>query len=306
MSDSKARKPRDPRNGLRTSATLATVLTLLGHAVLGFEQPVAMVLVALVTGYSCAIFFEWLDARVNRRQPGYRGRGWKGVVDYLLSAHMTSITMSFLIYTNSRMGVMAFAVAAAIASKYLFRVEMDGRQQHFMNPSNFGIALTIVLFPWVGPIPYIFTEHVTGVFDVLVPAVFFLLGFRLNFLFTQRIPLIVSWLGAYVFQAFARWLLLDQRWEAPLAAMSGAAFLLFTFYMITDPRTSPSSVRGQIGFGASIGLVYCILIAFQLTFTFFFAVTVVAGARGVLLCVVAWRRRRAQVSSPVPLAVREV
>jgi Na+-translocating ferredoxin:NAD+ oxidoreductase RnfD subunit len=228
------------------------------------------------------------------------------VVDYLLSAHMTSITMSFLLYTNSRMGVMAFAVAAAIASKYLFRVEIDGRQQHFMNPSNFGIALSIVLFPWVAPIPYIFTEHVTGIFDVLVPVAFFLLGFRLNFLFTQRIPLIVSWLGAYVFQAFARWLLLDQRWEAPLAAMSGAAFLLFTFYMITDPRTSPSSLRGQIAFGASIGLVYGVLIAFQLTFTAFFAVTVVAGARGVLLCVVAWRRRRATARPPMPLAVPEV
>ena len=99
------------------------------------------------------------------------------------------------------MGVMAFAVAAAIASKYLFRVEMDGRMQHFMNPSNFGISLSIVLFPWIAPIPYIFTEHVTGVFDVLVPVVVLLLGFRLNFLFTRRIPLILSWLGAFVFQA---------------------------------------------------------------------------------------------------------
>jgi hypothetical protein len=306
MSDSKARKPRDPRNGLRTSATLATVLTILGHTVLGFEQPAVMILVALVTGYSCAIFFEWIDARVNRRPPGYRGKGWKGVVDYLLSAHMTSITMSFLVYTNSRMGVLAFAVAAAIASKYLFRVEIDGRQQHFMNPSNFGIALSIVLFPWISPIPYIFTEHVTGVFDVVVPVVICLLGFRLNFLFTKRIPLILSWVGAYVFQAFARWLLLDHRLEAPLAAMSGAAFVLFTFYMITDPRTSPSSLRGQIAFGTSIGLVYGVLIALQLTFTVFFAVTVVAGARGLLLCVVAWRQRRAQASARVPLAVREV
>ena len=76
--------------------------------------------------------------------------------------------------------------------------------------------------------------------------------------------------------------------------------------MITDPRTTPSSVRGQVAFGASIGLLYGILIALQLTFTAFFAVTVVAGARGVLLCVVAWRRRRAQVRPPVPLAVPEV
>ena len=300
MSDSK--KKRDPRVGLRTSATLATVLTLLGHTVLGFEQPASMILVALATGYSSALFFEWLDARFNQRQPGYRGRGWKGAVDYLLSAHMTAITMSFLIYTNSRIGVMAFAVAAAIASKYLFRVEMDGKLQHFMNPSNFGIALSIVLFPWIAPIPYIFTEHVTGFFDILVPAVIFLLGFRLNFLFTKRIPLILSWFGAYVFQAFARWLLLDHRFEAPLASMTGAAFVLFSFYMITDPRTSPSSLRGQIAFGTSIGLVYGVLIAFQLTFTAFFAMTTVCAGRGALLYVTAWRRRRALAPQPATVA----
>ena len=40
------KKKRDPRMGLRTSATLATIFTILGHTVFGFEQSVATVVVA--------------------------------------------------------------------------------------------------------------------------------------------------------------------------------------------------------------------------------------------------------------------
>ena len=46
------RKKRDPRTGLKMSASLATVFTILGHTVFGFDQPVSQVFVALITGYS--------------------------------------------------------------------------------------------------------------------------------------------------------------------------------------------------------------------------------------------------------------
>ena len=59
------KKTRDPRNGLRMSATLATVFTILGHTVFGFEQSWAQLVVALLTGYTCALLFEWVDARAN-------------------------------------------------------------------------------------------------------------------------------------------------------------------------------------------------------------------------------------------------
>lgn len=295
------KKLRDPRTGLRTSATLATVLAVLGHTVLGFEQPWSMVVVALATGYSCALFFEWIDARANQRPVGYRGGPLK-LIDFLLSAHMTSITMSFLIYTNSRVGAMAFAVAAAIASKYLFRVNLDGRPQHFMNPSNFGIALTFIVFPWVATMPYLFTEHITGVWDVVLPIVMFMLGFRLNLLFTGRIPLITSWLIAFVLQAVIRWRFFDDiSLTAALAPMTGAAFILFTFYMITDPRTTPSSFRSQVVFGSAIGAFYGLIIGYHITFTLFFAVTIVAGLRGVILYATAVRRSFALQAAARPL-----
>jgi enediyne biosynthesis protein E5 len=87
------RKKRDPRMGLRMSATLATVFTILGHTVFGFEQPVAQVFVALGTGYACAMLFEWVDARANEVVPAYAG-GPRKLIDFLLPAHMTSITLA--------------------------------------------------------------------------------------------------------------------------------------------------------------------------------------------------------------------
>ncbi|HEY6331794.1 MAG TPA: enediyne biosynthesis protein, partial [Blastocatellia bacterium] len=116
------KKIRNPRNGLRMSATLATVFTILGHTVFGFEQPLSQVAVALVTGYACALFFEWVDAKANGCLPGYAGGGARKFVDFLLSAHMTSITLAFLLYVNQRLWITAFTVALAIGSKYVLRV----------------------------------------------------------------------------------------------------------------------------------------------------------------------------------------
>jgi hypothetical protein len=262
-----------------------------------------MVVVALATGYATALGFEWIDARANQRPIAYAGGPLK-CVDFLLSAHMTAITISFLIFTNSRVGAMAFAVGAAIASKYLFRVTVDGRPRHFMNPSNCGIVLTLMLFPWVSTMPYIFTEHVSGAWDIVIPAVMFVLGFRLNLLYTGRIPLIVAWLAAFVLQAIIRWQLFDDiSLVAALAPMTGATFILFTFYMITDPRTTPVGVPGQVAFGLAVGAAYGVVIALHIVFTFFFAMAIASALRGALLYAIEWRRMLAL--QPVPGSLPE-
>lgn len=286
-------KPRDPRNGNRMAAALATLLTVIGHTFLGFEQSLAHVAVALGTGYSCAIGFEAIDAWVNSRPAGFAGGGWKKFLDFLVSPHMTSITTSFLIYTNVRLAVLAFAVAVAIGSKYVFRVRnTEGRYVHFFNPSNFGIAVTLMLFPWVAIIPYMFLENTSGMLDWVVPLVIVGLGTRLNVLFTKRVPLILSWLFFFVLQAVLR----DLAGVTPLASglspMTGVAFVLFTFYMITDPMTSPRSVKGQIAFGAALAGAYSLLMVEHVIFTLFYAVFAVTGLRGVWLAAETWMAER--------------
>ena len=285
----KVKKKRDPRMGLRMSATLATVFTILGHTVFGFEQPVAQVFVALGTGYSCALFFEWVDARACGCQPGYAGGGWRKLVNFLLAPHMTSITLSFLLYFGSRLWIMALTVALAIGSKHVFRVRTNGRLQHFMNPSNFGIAIVLITYQWTGVLPWAFTVDIHGVWDWLVPLAIVTLGMRLNILFTGRIPSIVTWVGSFVLLSVVRsWFRNTPLW-ADLVVLTGIPMVLFTFYMITDPQTSPSRLRSQIIFGAAIAFTYHALLLLNVQYMMFYSVTIVCAARGVCLLLASMR-----------------
>jgi enediyne biosynthesis protein E5 len=296
------RKARDPRNGLRMSATLATVFTILGHTVFGFEQSWAQVVVALLTGYTCAMFFEWVDARANGVTPGYAGGGVRKLVDFLLSAHMTSITMSFLLFVNKQLWIMALAVALALGSKYVLRVRQNGRLQHFMNPSNFAIAFVLLAYQWTGILPWAFTTNIFGIWDWIVPLIIVGLGFRLNLLFTGRLPTIAAWLVTFiVLGALRAWFIYDSSVVAELVPLTGIAFVLFTFYMITDPQTSPSRFRSQLLFGSGIALAYSVLLLLHVQYTMFYSVTVVAATRGLYLFVLSLREpASAPVAVPVP------
>jgi Na+-translocating ferredoxin:NAD+ oxidoreductase RnfD subunit len=265
------------------SATLATVFTILGHTVFGFEQPVAQVFVALVTGYACALFFEWVDARANGVVPGYSGGGVRKAADFMLSAHMTSITLSFLLYFNQRLWIMALTVALAIGSKYVLRVRHNGRLQHFMNPSNFAIAVVLITYQWTGVLPWSFTINLHGALDWLVPLAIVGLGMRLNLLFTGRIPSVTSWLVTFVALGAGRAWLQHSAVVAELVVLTGIPMVLFTFYMITDPQTSPSRPRSQIFFGAAIAFAYSVLLMLHVQYTMFYSVTAVCTIRGLWL-----------------------
>ena len=290
---------RDPRMGLRTSATLATVFVILGQAFFGFEQSLAQVFVCVFTGHACAFFFEWVDAKASGDVPGFMGGGFKRGLDWSLSAHMTSVTLSFLMYYNRQLWIGAFAVAIAIGSKYLFRVRYNGRLQHFMNPSNFAIAVVLATFKWVGVLPWSWTTNLHGAWDALVPLVILGLGIRVNLLFTGRLPLILAWVGGFVTQAVIRAWRIDVPVVSQLVPLTGVSLVLFTLYMITDPQTSPSRARSQIIFGASIALAYSILLDIHLQYTMFYAVTIVCATRGLVLYIAG---RRQPASKPAAMA----
>ncbi|HWE49967.1 MAG TPA: hypothetical protein VG273_09270 [Bryobacteraceae bacterium] len=294
-------KKRDPRMGLRTSATLATIFVIFGQTWFGFEQSVAQVLVCLIAGHACAFFFEWVDAKANNDAPAFAGGGWKKVLDWSLSAQMTCVTLSFLMYYNRQLWIGALAVALAIGSKYVFRVRSNGRLQHFMNPSNFAIVVVLATFKWVGILPWAFTTNLKGFWDALVPIVIVMLGFRLNLLFTGRLPLIGAWLFTFIAQAMFRSWRIDTPLAGQLVPLTGVALVLFTLYMITDPQTSPSNKRSQVIFGSGIAIVYSLLFdIFHLQYTLFYAVTIVCATRGLLLYI---DSKREQSPQSTPIAV---
>jgi hypothetical protein len=112
-----------PKPGLLPFAIAITVLNLLGHLWLGFEQPWLTPFLAVGVAYACELGNElaingWAKAR-------FRGGLWHLVV-FLLPAHITGLAVGMLLYTNQRFIVVAFAAALAIFSKILIRVPIPG------------------------------------------------------------------------------------------------------------------------------------------------------------------------------------
>jgi hypothetical protein len=288
---------------LRRFAIAITTLNVLGHTVLGFEQSWAQPVVGVLCAYLAEIVLEVVDARLKGRRPRFlAGAGKTAPVDFLLSAHITGLAVSMLLYANDRLLPIAFAAVTAIGSKYVFRAGVNGHTRHFFNPSNLGITATLLGFPWVGIAqPYMFTENLSGIGDYALPVIIIASGSFLNAKLTKRIPLILSWLGFFVVQAAVRHFLLDTYFLPSLNPMTGVAFLLFTFYMVTDPATTPVTVRGQVAFGAAVAAAYGVLMALHVVFGLFFALSFVCAARGVLMYVQALAAQRAEERIKVPV-----
>ena len=269
--------------GLRRFAVAITILNLLGHLIFGFEQSYAQPLVALAAAYGMELGLELIDSLASGRVPKYSA-GAIGFIDFLLPAHITALAVSMLLYANDRLWVVAFASAVAVGSKTLVRVRIGSGPRHFLNPSNLGVSLTLLLFPWVGIAqPYQFTENIGPAGYWLLPLIIVASGTFLNIRFTRKLPLIAAWLGGFVVQGLVRSTLTGGSLLAPLVPMTGVAFVLFTFYMITDPATSPSKGRNQVAFGLAVAACYGLLVALHAVFGLFFGLTIVCTIRGAAL-----------------------
>lgn len=285
MKNSITEKKYNPIPALRRFALAITILNIAGHFFLGFEQSFAYPLVAIATTYLLEFLFEFCFCYLNKKKTRYSG-GLVKVVDFLLPAHITGMATSMLLFANSNLYPIIFASAVAICSKVIFRLNIEGRSRHFLNPSNTGIAVTLILFPWVGiSPPYMFTENLYGIADWILPGILIVVGSLLNTVFTGRITLILAWACGFFMQAYIRSLLFDLSFVAVLLPLSGVAFMLYTFYMISDPATTPESKGGQIIFALSTAFFYGLLMVFHIVFGLFFALLITCTLRGTFIYV---------------------
>ena len=268
---------------LRRFAITISVLNLLGHTILGFENSWAQMIVALLMAYFTEILLETVDAVANRKAVRFAG-GVTNFIDFLLPAHISGMAVSMLLYCGDQLLPFAFASAVAIASKALFTVKVNNSERHFLNPSNTGIALTVLLFPTIAPImPWQFTENLSSGWSSAFPVIVVALGTFMNWRYTRRMPLVLGWVLAFAIQGEFRCLINGLPLIVGLVPITGVSFVLFTFYMITDPGATPSDWREQVIFGASTAVVYCFLVLAHIGFAFFYALFIVSFCRGVLL-----------------------
>jgi len=292
--------------GLRRFAIAITVLNLLGHTWLGFEQSWAQPLLALATTYSCELFVEWMDAWAGRRRPRFLG-DWRKTIDFLLPAHITGLAIGMLLYSGDRVLPTMFAAAVAIASKATLHITMQGQKRHFLNPSNFGITVALLLFPWVGiSPPYHFTENLGHAGSLILPALLCVSGTLINARFTGRLPLILGWMTGFILQAAVRSVMTGAPLAGALNPITGVAFLLFTFYMVSDPATTPFSASRQSLFGLAVAGAYSVLVHWHVAFGLFFALTLVAAVRGLAHQVAGLVRKAPAIRKPATAAQNAV
>ncbi len=285
---------------LRRFAVAISVLNLLGHLWFGFEQSWATPFVAIGVAYATEILLEWIEAWRERRPARFPARGagaLRANVDFLLSAHISGLAVGMLLYADDRLAPIAFAAAAAIGSKHIFRVAAGGRSRHYFNPSNLGITATLLAFPSVGIVqPYMFTENLSPLGAWILPAVVVAAGTFFNAHFTKKLPLIAGWVGGFLLQALVRQWLFGNALAGSLMPFTGVAVLLFTFYMVTDPATTPVPAGRQLAFGAAVAAAYGALVALHVVFGIFFSLSIVCALRGgaLYLSATAARQRAAR------------
>src|SRR6185437_2424139 len=134
-----AKSAPDPRYlALRNFAMSITVFNIFGYTLLGFEQPWLWPILSVAVGSFTDQTLETITGLAYRRAPRYRGRGMRGLYEFLLPAHITSLAVNMLLYANNQFLPVAFGIVVGVGAKYILQAPISGRMRHYMNPSNFG------------------------------------------------------------------------------------------------------------------------------------------------------------------------
>jgi hypothetical protein len=274
--------------------TLLIVWNIAGQTVLGFEQSNLQPVVAVLAAIAVAITLEWIDAKKTGRSPRWSGSPM-AFINFLPPCIIPGLACSMLTYSNERLAPLLFAVTVSLASKYMLRTPIgNGQTQHFFNPSNIGITVTLLLMPDVGLAPpYQFTANLTGAWHWILPLVILATGAFVHAQFTGRVPLVFAWFAGFVLQGLLRTFAFGLPLAVPFVPMSSVGFTLFSLYMIPDPATTPLKPARQVLFGLAVAAIYGLLLIGHVVFGLFIALALTSAARGLGLYVAhAWTSRR--------------
>ena len=211
----------DPR--LYQIGTLASLLVY-GMARLDFEITTARAVLLLATALGTQAVCDYLDKRtVNVK-----------------SALISGLSLCLLLRTNSA----ALAVLAAIvtiAGKFLIRI----RGKHLFNPTNGGLVAMLLLTDqvWVSPGQW----GSMAFFAFLIACAGGLVVNR-----ASRSDVTCAFIACYCALLFGRSMYLGEPMSIPLHRLQSGALLLFTFFMISDPKTTPDSRAGRVLFAALV------------------------------------------------------
>jgi hypothetical protein len=254
---------RDPR--LKLSVVIIS-LQVLGQTLLGFKVSIAQI---LVTVGACAV----VDMAVTL----YRQR----MLVWPASALLTGNSVAFILrasgtrhgdwWTLHGIGYFLLAAMLALLSKYL----LTAGRRHLFNPSNVGLVWTLLI---IGPV-HVFPQYLWwGPLGVPV-------GLSIAVIFLGALWILKS-VGMFE-MAGTFWITLTAL--VGIFALSGRSFiaiwhscpvsgiaywrdicvspelLIFVFFMMSDPKTTPRTRLGRVIYGGLTGVVAAALLFWEPT-----------------------------------------
>lgn len=242
-----------------------TMILLVGQLSFGMLESYQKTLLAIAT----AICAELILSRVVF-----------GKWPHLASAYITGISVGILVRSPAFWPYVLCALLS-ITSKYVLRY----RGRHLWNPSNFGISALLFLasdaaaslsIQWGNYVPPMAVIWVLGA--VIVWRV-------------RRFHITATYVVSFLVFAFIRSWMTGNPWQAEVAPLTGPEYQLFIFFMITDPRTTVKSVKGQCLVAFLVALVEMALRLNQVVYAPFYALFLVGPAA---LLIEMWRQSRSQ------------
>lgn len=168
-------------------------------------------------------------------------RLWRLPVYDPKSALISGLSLCLLLRTNGELLAVTGA-ALAVFGKFLVRV----RGKHVFNPTNFAIvALLLTGEAWVSPGQW----GSAAFFGFLLACLGGLVVNR-----AARSDVTLAFLAVYAGLVVGRSLWLGEPMAIPLHRLENGALLIFAFFMISDPRTTPDSRPGRIVFAALVAI----------------------------------------------------
>ena len=202
--------------------------------------------ISLITQLLCEIVFN--TSKAKRFTTVWFNKLQSGMPSVLIS----SFGLSLLLKTNL-FYVAALASFISILSKYIIRI--NGK--HIFNPSALGIVSTIFLTnnAWISPGQW--GSNIVILFGVL----------SLGFIVTtrvQKLDVSIAFLATFGLLLFARQIIyLGWPMDFFIQSISTGSLLLFTFFMITDPKTTPNHSIARITWAIAVAIVAFYLSTFK-------------------------------------------
>ena len=168
------------------------------------------------------------------------------------SALISSFGLSLLLKTN-HFYIAVLTAFISIISKYIIRI--NGK--HIFNPSALGIVCAIYFTgnAWISPGQW--GSNMVILFGVLC------LGFIVTTR-VQKLDVSIAFLGTFGFLLFARQIIyLGWPMDFFVQSISTGSLLLFTFFMITDPKTTPNHAMARIIWSMAVAAVAFYLATFK-------------------------------------------